>query len=533
MSTTTIVRTIRVELLKPLNYSWEEVGSVMHRQRSVMHRLMNAAVLACIDSGRKLRDDAPQTAAYREASVNLASFNDWLGKQKSPGKPIEVPSGTLAGIGSIAADAWKRWVKGNGNERIPSFGKGQPIPIRAQESELLKETRGLVLTFNLHATQGSKRDWVHFALAPSWGKHGQALNALVNKKQDWETLALKLDYDKRKKKWYALVSYRQPIQKLDLDPERFLVVHRGMHNFASCMSSSGHWSAISGRKLMAQKKKLKARREDMRHVGAAERGQGAKGHGLTRRTEHCESIGDKEARCVKTFCQQTAARIVQLAKQWGCGSVFIGDYGGIDDDNERAIRRFVPKVPLYQLKMSIKSALELHGLTLHEISESYVSQTCPVCENNDSSAHNCRTGVFHCKLCGFSRPADWVSAKMMLRTASPTEDIYDNQLKQQLKLARSLRARETAEDCSEVEERADSTAQARGQVHSRTGQPDFPEHRDAHDPPPLSSPLSSRERPGGPQVLSPEKGTGRKKQKRPARKPARKRSETDVAAGDS
>lgn len=289
----TIVRAVRVELIKPLNYTWDEVGSVLRRQRAVMHRLMNAAVLGCIDAGRKMRTDAPQTAAYREAGVALTSFNDWVAKQPGAQTPIELPGGTLAGVGSIAADAWKRWVKSKGNERIPSFGKGQPIPIRAQESELQRDDRGFALRFNLHAVQGSKREWVRFALAVSSGRHHQALRALCDGHEGWETLALKLDYDERKKKWYALISHRRPIDKAELDPTVMLVVHRGGHNFVGCMSSNGHWSTVSGRKLLAQKRKLKARRRDMQMVGKSERGDGAKGHGTASPRRIWKSTGSE------------------------------------------------------------------------------------------------------------------------------------------------------------------------------------------------------------------------------------------------
>lgn len=538
--TKTIVRALRVELIKPLNYTWDEIGPVLRIQRTVMHRLMNAAVLGCIDSGRKLRDDAPQTAAYREAAVALTGFNEWLAKQPGTKAHVDLPGGTLAGIGSLATDAWKRWRKSNGNDRIPSFGKGQPIPIRAQESELQRDDHGHVLRFNLHAVQGSKREWVRFALAASSGRHHQALRALTTGQAHWETLAIKLDYDERKKKWYALISYRKPIDKAELDPTVVLVVHRGTHNFVGCMSSNGHWSAVSGRKLMAQKRKLKARRRDMQMVGKSERGDGAKGHGTERRNEFYDAVLDKESRSVKTFCQQTAARVVQLAIQWGCGTVVIGDYGGIEESDDRSVRRFVPRVPLFQLKTSIANALQARDIALAEISEAYVSQTCPSCATQDASSHNSRTGIFHCRVCEFSRPADWVSAKLMMRRAEPREDVYERQLEQQRKLAKQIRiVRESESGCeSETEERADSTAQARGQSHSRTGtqEPDNPKVGVAHDPPPrIHAQTSDRERPGGSSNKM-AKNAGVKHAPRPenrgARKPSAKSAKRKGRAGD-
>ena len=187
-------------------------------------------------------------------------------------------------------------------------------------------------------------------------------------------------------------------------------------------------SRFSGNKLMAMKQRLHARRRSMARIPRGELGSGAKGRGTERRYESREALGDKEARFVKTFCQQTAARVRELAKVWGCGRIVIGDYGGIDPDDERALRRFVPRFPLYQLKSSIVNALEPIGLKPEEISESYVSQTCPRCANRATGQHNRRTGIFHCIVCGCDRQADWVSALLMMRRAEPLHNEHDKRL---------------------------------------------------------------------------------------------------------
>jgi len=260
-----------------------------------------------------------------------------------------------------------------------------------------------------------------------------------------------------------------PPSAKECDPDRVMVLHRGVHNFLVASSSAGNWKVIAtGNKLMAVKRKLGARRRSMAAIRMAELGTGAQGHGMARRLEGRELIGDKEARFIKTFCQQTGAAVRELAKSWGCGRIVIGDYGGIDDAEERALRRFVPRFPLYQLKSAIGNALEPLSLQLEEVSEAYISQTCPRCKNRDSGSHNRRTGIFHCRLCAFERPADWVSALLMLRSAEPLENEHDKRLEAQYELEVRLRDSKAAQETNEAEESADSTALTRGQVLSRT-----------------------------------------------------------------
>jgi transposase len=145
-----------------------------------------------------------------------------------------------------------------------------------------------------------------------------------------------------------------------------------------------------------------------------ERGSGSKGHGRSRRYETYSALEDKIARVTHTFCQQAAAFAAETAKRLGCGTIFIEDYGGIGPDEDVQVRRVLDHGPLYALKQAVEHRAERDGIALKEVESAYISSKCPRCETLDAGAHNHRTGIFHCKVCEFSRPADWVAAYWML-----------------------------------------------------------------------------------------------------------------------
>src|SRR6185437_11230394 len=65
--------------------------------------------------------------------------------------------------------------------------------------------------------------------------------------------------------------------------------------------------------------------------------------------------------------------------------------------------------------------------------------TCPRCKAVDTSFHNVRTGVFHCRVCLFDRPADYVAAYWLLTRAGGDMSAWDKMHKQQLKVEKSNR----------------------------------------------------------------------------------------------
>lgn len=451
----TLTRAIRVEVVKPLDRTWDDVGPTLRTLQSVIHRFYTASALAAIETDRRNRkgDTAsahPQTAAYRIIEEELDELRQWaqakLDKLKNT-KPkkhkkaedaeksardrqrqidaltriaeLRLPGGMKAAISATAFAGFKKWRKDKGNNRVPTWKQGAPIPSRAQESSLDLDGQGIVLTVKL-TPSGQDRFVVRSGPGVQWA----ALRKLASAEDPTYKLGevrLKRATDRKdksgRKKWFAFISYTCPAPEKPsvCRSDNTMIIHRGERNLLVCATNEGKYLVLaSGNKLRAQKRALKARRESLQARSKAERGQGSGGHGRTRRYEVTEALSQKEKRVVHTLCQQLGARVAQLAVEWGCGSIYIEKFGGIEADSDRGKRMVLERFPYYELKTSIEWALKKRGLDLAEYDHEYISQTCPACSEVNAKAVN-RFGTFHCKACAFDRPVDFIAAIHALR----------------------------------------------------------------------------------------------------------------------
>lgn len=435
-------RAIRLELVKPVSDSWEEIGSLLRLLANATPKLLNAALdarVAVLVAGKQavksaIAPDAkaasPDGLAYQAVLRTVESLRAWGAQNDAqPARAryakLEVPSGMSAAIARAACQAFSRR-----DQERPHFAS-ERILVRAAETQLVADDVGHVLHVGLRS-----KGRVAFAVARSWGTHAETLKGIASGVIPHGDV--KIQWDDRRSKWYALLSYAAPEPApMTVDPQRVLAVHRGVRNALTLLPSTGTRALyLRGGKFAAQRRKLHARASDIRRTSAAERGGGAKGHGKSRRFEQHSALDDKIARVTKTWCQQAAAFVQQAAERMGCGLIVIEDYGGIEPHENVHVRRVLDRFPLHELKLAVVHCATSHGHTVSEVPAAWISSTCPVpeCGNQDTRQHNTRTNVFHCAVCGFERPADWLAAYWMLRLAGYSAAL-DEQLSKQAKLA--------------------------------------------------------------------------------------------------
>lgn len=430
-----LIRAIRCEIVKPLNESWDELGPHLRTVRSVAHRLYTAAALAGVRVDRakrlgrpelddKKKEVPPATAAYREVEIELESLRDWAKNKRNQGEErvtlgrlaeLELPGSMKSCISQAAMFGVKRWLNAKQRERVPTWKHGAPIPCRANETSFMLADNAVVMSVQLRPSGR-----VNLFLNPGRGTNWAKMRALATEAAGVKHGDVKLVYSEREKKWYALISFSEPMPKPpELDPSVVMVIHRGHRNLLVAGTNHGHYSVLStGSKLYAFKRRMAARRKSCQSVTVAERGGGARGHGRNRRYALPEQLSTAEANFIKTLCQQMGARVVELAKRWGAGTVQIEDYGGIDHSSDDAgTCQNSVRFPMYSLRMAVEWALKKQGIALGTYEHFFMSQTCPACGNVDETQHNRRTGVFHCKNCKYDRSMDEVSVIFALRKA--------------------------------------------------------------------------------------------------------------------
>lgn len=452
-----VIRAIRVELSKPLSEGWDTAGATLRLLSKATPMLLNAAYDAFVASeivGAKslkaaisptTKGQSVDTLAYHAVGRKVEHLHDWGKKRKvSAFETLSIPSQMAA---TIARNAAKSFAKARRDGTRVTFSRPR-ILVHNEDVRIEKDGAGIALSLKLRP-----KEWVRFAVAASDGRHYRTLNQIAKGEYAHGACTLKLDTSHHraaslKSKWFAILSYEEPDpEPMNVDPKRVLCVHRGIRNAVYLLCSHGPQTSIPGAKLLGQTRHLKARQRDMTNVRACERGAGAKGHGRARRSESSEVLTDKIARVTHTFCQQVAHRIADFAIEHGCGLVLIEDYGGIAPDSDPTLRRLLDRFPLHELKECIVNRLSCAqlgkrgakvSLALKEVPSEYLSSICPTCDDLDMRHHNRVTGMFHCKACSASRPADWVAAYWMLSRGGADMGVLRKRLDQDLKLRRAM-----------------------------------------------------------------------------------------------
>lgn len=424
--------------------SWDELGSILRIQRKVVPQLLRAGMDARIACGvvttDKVREHiapdagkSPSTMAYQAmlAELDKVKRSKW-GRKPEVAKCLELPGGMLSAMGQRVSQTFKL---------RPSFRGEQPIPVRKQETRVMLADGDIVVrvkllskgTIQLRVKAGRGRHWDHLRrIAAGELRHGSC--SFVEDKRGRK---------RKRSKWYVMLSYEPPPRETRQKSANVaIIVHRGVHNALTMMATTGAYRTISGAKLAAQLRRLEARMRETRRIGREELGDGAKGHGKTRRYEHYDALQGKRARVVRTFCQQMGAAVDTFADSVGAGVVVIEDYGGIAPG---ADARYITRFPLYQLKEAIGHRLELSARELRDVPSEHISTTCPACECADERQYNRRTGTFHCLACRFERPADFVAALHMMRRAGVDFAVWDDRLEKYARLVAAVAVKGAAE----------------------------------------------------------------------------------------
>ena len=449
---------MRVEIAKPLDRSWDELGTQLRALTNVAHRCMQGAMLHLTryDCDQLKNPENPksgkaytmETLAYHGAKDALSQYNAWARKNDKP--EVHVPGGTMAAWAKEAYTRWDQWVKDKKRDRLPSWGHGAAILLRKQELTVYADEQGKPVAKVLI---GKKRERI--AIRIGHGGKWSVIERMLS--GEIEQLSGSIVYNKRARrkdgsrgKWFLMIVYKAPVATApEVGP--WLAVHRGTHNLFTLLSSGGQpWKRIPGSGLAHQKKCMKARMRDVQQsMSAGEIGTGARGHGSKRRYAAYSKLEDKLERMMQTRIRQMAARVVKLAKQWHCQGILIEDYGSVSVESmSPEQRRSITLLPAAFAKEAIISAATAEGFVVHETPALYISTKCPACGAIHAASHNKRTGIFHCKdpSCSFERDVDWVAGYWMLLSGVPSgqENKIEKNLKKEREIAIQLKSGQAA-----------------------------------------------------------------------------------------
>jgi len=482
-----VTATLRLEIVKPLELSWDELGRMFRALRAPLHRVLNGAVTE-LEVGERSSKYAegntggpdglplsPRTDSYRLTRDLWIAEREAARDRMSRGKgytgddaivEIEPSSVTVLGLSGIAFARWQKWRKESwrGTQSIPSFKSGGPIYVASGRDNITITPSDGLSVLDVKLTKGPR---VQMVVRPYGGAGFADLRHILDGEAKLGDLRIVEDDRGGKRKWQALVSYTY--ERESVASGRTMALHRGVKCFltaAVAKSEDGReaWTRIleTGDDIIRHKEAYRARRRSLGQQGR-QLGAGAKGHGVDRRHERITRLEDAEARWVRSKCQEVAAHAMRDATQRGVSKILIEDWTnpvaskpvGENEHMDFYVRSF----PLAQLRECIEWAAKRRGIEVVVVKTDYNSRTCPACGHVHETPPVKHDRLFLCSSCKLERPVDVVASWNMLRRAG-----FPDMHKQALATEKRKRGqiRKTTDRATKAATRCASTTSAEG-----------------------------------------------------------------------
>jgi IS605 OrfB family transposase len=197
----------------------------------------------------------------------------------------------------------------------------------------------------------------------------------------------------------------------DLDTNEYLGIDLGVGNLAACVSTTGPSFIIDGRKLKSYNRLWNKRKAQFQSVHDK---QGVE------RSEKKARLFWQRSDYIRNYMAQSVNYIVKCCISNKIGNIAVGELKNIKQNATlgRHNNQNFQSIPFGLFKQKIRSKCELYGITYHEVSESYTSQTCCVC-GRIRKKNRVYRGLYKCDRCGAVINADINSAVNIARQCNP------------------------------------------------------------------------------------------------------------------
>ncbi len=292
-----------------------------------------------------------------------------------------------------------------GDKSILSYKANQPLDIHKKAMRLEKTGNEFLLYLSILNKAGIQKYGIDSAFKFKLIIKDNATLSIVERCVDgtYQIATSKLIYDKKKKMWCINLSYNSECKHNEgVDKNRILGIDIGV----ACplvASVYDDWDrcTILGGEIEEFRRRVEARKKSISKQ-TKYCGDGRIGHGINKRTEAVNKIGDKIACFRNTANHKYSRTVVDFAVKKQCGTIQMEDLQGITDETDRFLKNW----PYYDLQTKIENKAKEEGIKVVYISPQYTSQRCSKC-GYISKENRPEQAKFECKECGFKENADY------------------------------------------------------------------------------------------------------------------------------
>ena len=452
-----IVKVIKLKVVKPVDIEWPLFGQIIREFDTLSWRIKNYAITLYRDTlqreaehnrlnpNNKFNGDLRlKTYGYKsidsyikpqviEYTNDLIQNDKFIQKQFKRNETLW-HSEMTPGLIKEAIETYKKVQKDifKGTASVPSFKRGQPIPIRSRQIKIIdKETITIAVLnkdgANFHNIKKKGNSYpIKLKVASRKGHANIVMNRLIS----GEYILCDSRFSLDGKDVYLQLSFKSaddtPKQSA-VDKNKILGIDLGVAKAVTMqIDQTPKHEFINGGEIT----RFRARTENDR---ISKRNQlkycshNRKGHGQKTLLKPVSDIGNKIERFRETTNHRYSKHIIDTALKNDCGIIQIEDLSGISKDNT-----FLKNWSYYDLQEKIKYKAEAVGIDVILIDPKHTSQRCHKCGIIDKASRQSQD-IFHCTNCNHRTNADLNAARNI--AMKDIETIIKEQIETQKKVS--------------------------------------------------------------------------------------------------
>lgn len=436
-----MAKVAKLKIVKPTNVDWSVFGELMRDLDYIGWKIKNRAItryheLVTKELEYNNENEKRMNGEKRKETYGYSSYeNVIINEIKEDYSEYGLHSELLPGLVKEAVQAYKKVQKDmmRGSATIPTFKRGQPVPVRSRQIKILdKETLSISLVNkeggeNRGVPKKGKSYPFEVVIASRKNYAKEIMNRLISGR--YELCDSKIQKD-GKDVYLQLVYKDTEVKQYAVDKDTILGIDLGISKAATmAVSDSPKHDFIEGGEIEAFRKRTDARRRSIQNQ-LRYASENRKGHGRKALLKPLEVLSGK----IENFKDLTNHRyskyIVDYAIKNGCGTIQFEDLTGIKSNSA-----FLANWSYYDLQTKVKYKAQDAGIEVVMISPKYTSQRCNKCGIIDKENRKSQE-VFECINCGHKANAD-VNAARNIATKD-IENIILDQLESQKSIQQKL-----------------------------------------------------------------------------------------------
>lgn len=438
-----ITKTIKYQIVKPLDCNWDLLGRVLRDINYETRKILNQTIQLCWEYSNFSSDYKDKHGVYpnnqevlKYKGIDGYIYNILKDKYK------RLNTGNLSQTLKSGYDRWKADQKDIflGKKSIPCFKKDCPIDLANKSINIYKEDNNYIAKLSLLSRAyknelGVKSGQIKVVLKANDNSQKAILNRIIS--GQYKLCASQIINTKNK--WFLHISFKFEPEEKKLDHNRILGIDLGVVNVATLqvfdkVTNKYDWlkynqCVLEGSELIAFRQRIEKRREGLKKQ-AKVAGDGRVGHGRHTRMKPLNKISDKIAKFRDTYNHKISRYIVDFALKHNCGIIQMEDLTGF---SQKAKEAFLKNWSYCDLQEKIKYKAEENCIEVVLVNPQYTSKRCNKCGHIHEENRICKTNQskFKCMSCGYESNADINAARNI---AIPDIDkIIDAYIKQQNK----------------------------------------------------------------------------------------------------